>query len=178
MAMLEAIEQRAGAKGVAVDARIERGRTYRHALERLLADEDFDRVVVPAGAAGSEGLSGDDLVWLLRTRPGRGPDPPPRPRGPPHPRRQQRHRRHRRRFASSRDVAANCKRKWASAVEGRPVEPGEGRPSVSHPLPPPPRGGPGRGARVDGSPFSRPPPPPSQPPLEADHAFRLDLCVR
>ncbi|HTR73777.1 MAG TPA: universal stress protein [Solirubrobacterales bacterium] len=69
MAMLEAIEQRAAAQEVAVDARIERGRTYRHALERLLDEEEFDRVVVPAQAAGGEGLSGDDLVWLLRSAP-------------------------------------------------------------------------------------------------------------
>lgn len=69
MAMLEAIEQRAVAQEVDVDARIERGRTYRHALERLLAEEDFDRVVVPAHAGGGEGLSGDDLVWLLRSAP-------------------------------------------------------------------------------------------------------------
>jgi nucleotide-binding universal stress UspA family protein len=69
MAMLEAIEQRAGAKGVPVDARIERGRTYRHALARLLAEEDFDRVVVSAGATGTQGLSGDDLVWLLEKAP-------------------------------------------------------------------------------------------------------------
>jgi nucleotide-binding universal stress UspA family protein len=69
MGMLEAIEQRATAKGIAVDARIERGRTYRHALERLLEQEDFDRVVVPAQSNGGEGLSGDDLVWLLRSAP-------------------------------------------------------------------------------------------------------------
>jgi nucleotide-binding universal stress UspA family protein len=69
MAMLEAIEQRAAAQEVDVDARIERGRTYRHALERLLEEEEFDRVVVPAQAAGGEGLSGDDLVWLLRSAP-------------------------------------------------------------------------------------------------------------
>lgn len=69
MAMLEAIEQRAAAKGVPVDARIERGRTYRHALERLLASETFDRVVVSATATGAAGLSGDDLVWLLERAP-------------------------------------------------------------------------------------------------------------
>jgi nucleotide-binding universal stress UspA family protein len=69
MPMLEAIEQRAAAQGVAVDARIERGRSYRHALERLLDAEPFDRVVVPAHANGGEGLSGDDLVWLLRRAP-------------------------------------------------------------------------------------------------------------
>ena len=69
MGMLEAIEQRAAAKGIPVDARIERGRTYRHALARLLGEEEFDRVVVPAGATGTQGLSGDDLVWLLEKAP-------------------------------------------------------------------------------------------------------------
>ncbi len=69
MGMLEAIEQRATAKGVPVDARIERGRTYRHALARLLGEEEFDRVVVSAGATGTQGLSGDDLVWLLERAP-------------------------------------------------------------------------------------------------------------
>jgi len=69
MAMLEAIEQRAVAKGVPVDARIERGRTYRHALARLLSEEEFDRVVVSAGSTGTQGLSGDDLVWLLEKAP-------------------------------------------------------------------------------------------------------------
>lgn len=69
MSMLEAIEQRAGAQGVPVDARIERGRSYRHALARLLERESFDRVVVSATANGGDGLSGDDLVWLLRKAP-------------------------------------------------------------------------------------------------------------
>jgi len=68
MPLLEAIEQRAAAQGVAVDARIERGRSYRHALERLLERERFDRVVVPAGENG-HGLSGEDLIWLLRNVP-------------------------------------------------------------------------------------------------------------
>jgi nucleotide-binding universal stress UspA family protein len=69
MAMLEAIEQRASAQGVPVDARIERGRTYRHALARLLDHETFDRVVVSATATGASGFSGDDLVWLLEKAP-------------------------------------------------------------------------------------------------------------
>jgi nucleotide-binding universal stress UspA family protein len=69
MPMLEAIEQRATAQGVPVDARIERGRSYRHALARLLKSETFDRVVVPASAAGATGFSGDDLVWLLQKAP-------------------------------------------------------------------------------------------------------------
>ena len=69
MSILEAIEQRAAAKGVTVDSRIERGRTYRHALARLLSEEEFDRVVVSATATGSSGISGDDLVWLLEKAP-------------------------------------------------------------------------------------------------------------
>jgi hypothetical protein len=67
MPMLEAIEQRATAQGVSVDARIERGRSYRHALSRLLEDEPFDRVVVPAEAGAD--LSPDDLAWLLEKAP-------------------------------------------------------------------------------------------------------------
>ncbi len=69
MPMLEAIEQRAVAQEVPVDSRIERGRSYRHALQRLLEREEFDRVVVPATATGGPGLSGDDLVWLLEKAP-------------------------------------------------------------------------------------------------------------
>ncbi len=69
MPMLEAIEQRAAAQGVPVDSRIERGRSYRHALQRLLEREEFDRVVVSATATGQPGLSGDDLVWLLEKAP-------------------------------------------------------------------------------------------------------------
>jgi nucleotide-binding universal stress UspA family protein len=69
MPMLEAIEQRATAQEVSVDSRVERGRSYRHALQRLLEREQFDRVVVPATATGAAGLSGDDLVWLLEKAP-------------------------------------------------------------------------------------------------------------
>jgi nucleotide-binding universal stress UspA family protein len=69
MPMLEAIEQRATGQGVPVDARIERGRSYRHALRRLLDRESFDRVVISATATGTAGLSGDDLVWLLERAP-------------------------------------------------------------------------------------------------------------
>jgi nucleotide-binding universal stress UspA family protein len=69
MPMLEAIEQRATAQGVRIDSRIERGRSYRHALARLLDRERFDRVVVPATAEAGAELSGDDLVWLLEKAP-------------------------------------------------------------------------------------------------------------
>jgi nucleotide-binding universal stress UspA family protein len=65
MPMLEAIEQRATGQGVEVDSRIARGRSYRHALDRLLRGEPFDRVVVPAGAGAGPWFSGEDYVWLL-----------------------------------------------------------------------------------------------------------------
>jgi nucleotide-binding universal stress UspA family protein len=67
--LLEAIEQRAAVQGVAVDARIERGRSYKHALVRLLDHEHVDRVVVSATALPHSGFSGEDLVWLLEQAP-------------------------------------------------------------------------------------------------------------
>jgi hypothetical protein len=68
MPLLEAIEQRATRQGIPVDSRIERGRTYRDALERVLEREQFDRVVVPA-SAGRKGIPGDDIAWLLDRAP-------------------------------------------------------------------------------------------------------------
>lgn len=74
--LLEAIEQRAARAGVRVDARIERGRTVRHALRELIAHERFERMVVAAGsgAAGSgaagEGFTPEDVAWLLEHVPG------------------------------------------------------------------------------------------------------------
>ena len=46
-----------------------RGRTYRHALERLLAEEPVDRVIVSATGNPRSGLTSDDLVWLLQRAP-------------------------------------------------------------------------------------------------------------
>jgi hypothetical protein len=69
MPLLEAIEQRATAEGVPVDARVSRGRTYRDALQRLLEEERFDRVIVSATDSPRQGLGDDDLAWLLRTVP-------------------------------------------------------------------------------------------------------------
>lgn len=65
MPVLEAIEQRATAQGVAVDTRIGRGRSYRDALKRLIADETFDRIIVSATANPQTGLNTRDLEWLL-----------------------------------------------------------------------------------------------------------------
>ena len=69
MLLLEALEQRAHAQGIAVDARIARGRTYRDALRRLLDEEHFDRVIVSATESPRQGLSADDLQWLLERVP-------------------------------------------------------------------------------------------------------------
>jgi hypothetical protein len=65
MPLLEAIEQKATAEGVPVDARVSRGRTYRDALQRLLEEERFDRVIVSATDSPRQGLSQEDLAWLL-----------------------------------------------------------------------------------------------------------------
>jgi nucleotide-binding universal stress UspA family protein len=69
MPLLEAIEQRVTSQGIAVDARIGRGRTYRDGLRHLLEHEQFDRVIVSATDSPRVGLSGDDLEWLLERVP-------------------------------------------------------------------------------------------------------------
>jgi hypothetical protein len=68
--LLEAIDPRAGQAGVAVDSRIERGRTYRHAILELVKHEPVDTMVVTAGDAHSPGLLPDDISWLLEHVPG------------------------------------------------------------------------------------------------------------
>ncbi|HEY2767539.1 MAG TPA: hypothetical protein VGI76_04740, partial [Solirubrobacteraceae bacterium] len=66
LSLLEAIEQRAARAHVPVDARIERGRTVRHALRELLAHERFERMVVAAGVGGAdEGFDPEDVAWML-----------------------------------------------------------------------------------------------------------------
>ncbi|MEA2144060.1 MAG: hypothetical protein QOI64_2490, partial [Solirubrobacteraceae bacterium] len=70
MPLLEAIEHRAKHEGVAVDARIERGRSYRHALRELLAHEHQDRMVVAADTSGTDGFDAADIAWLLEHAPG------------------------------------------------------------------------------------------------------------
>ena len=61
----EAIEQRAKKFGVPIDARIQRGRTNRHALRQTIAHERFDRIVIAAAANGNPGFDADDVAWLL-----------------------------------------------------------------------------------------------------------------
>jgi hypothetical protein len=69
MPLLEAIEQRASSAGVPVDTRIMRGRTYRDALRRMIEAEPVDRVIVSATSSARNGLSADDLEWLLEKVP-------------------------------------------------------------------------------------------------------------
>lgn len=66
----EAIEHRAIAFGIPVDARIERGRTYRHALRETILNERYDRIVIAAAAKGSRGFNAEDVAWLLENAPG------------------------------------------------------------------------------------------------------------
>jgi nucleotide-binding universal stress UspA family protein len=68
--LLEVVEQRAAKQGVAVDSRIERGRTQRHALRTLMERERFDQIVVPASANNGDGFSSDDIAWMLEQAPG------------------------------------------------------------------------------------------------------------
>lgn len=65
IALQEAIEHRATEFGVPVDARIERGRTNRHALRETIARERFDRIVIAAAPHGGQGFDPDDVAWLL-----------------------------------------------------------------------------------------------------------------
>jgi hypothetical protein len=66
----EAIEHRAAAAGVPVDGRIGPGRTVRHALRQLMEAERYDRIVVAAATAHTDGLSSADVAWLLEHAPG------------------------------------------------------------------------------------------------------------
>ena len=75
MPLLEAVEQRAMAAGVSVDSRIERGRTVRHALRRLIDEESFDRIVVAGATNGHDGFTSEDIAWLLEHAAGRDRDP-------------------------------------------------------------------------------------------------------
>jgi hypothetical protein len=66
----EAIERRATKFGIAVDARIERGRTYRHALRQTMAHERFDRIVIAAAPHNGHGFGPEDVAWILQNAPG------------------------------------------------------------------------------------------------------------
>jgi hypothetical protein len=70
VALLETIEQRAASWGVDVDARVQRGRTTRHALRQAIQQERFDRIVVAAAVDAGPGFGPDDVAWLLAHAPG------------------------------------------------------------------------------------------------------------
>jgi len=65
MPLLEAVEHAALRAGLAVDARVETGRTPTHALQRLWDAERFDRIVAPAPVGGSHGFTPKELQWIL-----------------------------------------------------------------------------------------------------------------
>ena len=67
--ILEAVEDEAGRAGIAVDARMERGRSLRDALTRLWSVEEFDRVILPASTNGNHGFGERDLAWALTHAP-------------------------------------------------------------------------------------------------------------
>jgi nucleotide-binding universal stress UspA family protein len=73
MPLLEAIEHAALRCGVPVDARIEKGRTPTHALRKLWAVEQFDRVIAPAPADNRDsthgGFTPKDVIWILAHAP-------------------------------------------------------------------------------------------------------------
>jgi len=68
--LIEAVEHAATAAGVAVESRIERGRTYRHALLELVEHERYDQIVVAAAPEGAAGFTASDVAWLLHRAPG------------------------------------------------------------------------------------------------------------
>jgi nucleotide-binding universal stress UspA family protein len=70
IALQEAIEERASAFGISIDARVERGRTTRHALRQTIAHEQFDRIVIAAAPHGGHGFDPEDVAWLLDNAPG------------------------------------------------------------------------------------------------------------
>jgi hypothetical protein len=69
MPLLEAIEQKAIAAGVHVDARVGRGRSYRDALKHVIDAEPVDRIIVSASTNPRRGLNAQDLQWLLAKAP-------------------------------------------------------------------------------------------------------------
>ena len=68
--MQDAVEQRAAQFEVPVDSRIERGRSYRHALRQTIEYERFDLIVLAAAAGDGPGFGADDVAWLLANAPG------------------------------------------------------------------------------------------------------------
>lgn len=70
MPLLEVIEQRANREHVPIDTRIERGRSPRHGLQRLLGRERYDMLILPAKTPTSDGFDAHDIAWALDHAPG------------------------------------------------------------------------------------------------------------
>lgn len=68
--MQDAVEERAAHYDVPVDSRIERGRSYRHALRQTIDCERFDMIVLAAAAGDGPGFGASDVAWLLANAPG------------------------------------------------------------------------------------------------------------
>jgi hypothetical protein len=68
--LLDAINRRASAAGVAVDPRVSRGRSYRDALRRLLQQERFERTIVSPTSSHDLGRGIEDVQFLLERVPG------------------------------------------------------------------------------------------------------------
>lgn len=66
IALQEAIEHHAATFSIPIEARIARGRTYRHALREAMTSELFDRIVIAAANPDRPGFGPDDVAWLLR----------------------------------------------------------------------------------------------------------------
>jgi hypothetical protein len=67
--LLEAVEHAALRAGVPVDARIEKGRSPTHALQRLWCEERFDRILAPAPNGRGGGFTAKDVTWILSHAP-------------------------------------------------------------------------------------------------------------
>lgn len=63
--LLDQIEVRAAEAGVAVDSRIEPGRSYRHALKLAFEQERLNRVVIAAESKTDRGFRSEDIAWML-----------------------------------------------------------------------------------------------------------------
>ncbi len=68
--LLEAADQRARRAGVTVDSRIVRGRTGQHALQTLVENENYYRIVLPAASGTEDGLDATAIAWALEHAPG------------------------------------------------------------------------------------------------------------
>jgi nucleotide-binding universal stress UspA family protein len=68
--MQDAVEERAAEYDVPVDSRIERGRSYRHALRLTIQNERFDMIVLAAAVGQGPGFNASDVAWLLANAPG------------------------------------------------------------------------------------------------------------